>query len=77
MAHDVASTRRHRRSPPHAPPHPSPPPFFAFLQYVSWVNTNDPEEVWRAEEACARFDHKAGVDMFKGTKKRPRDGNAC
>ena len=43
------------------PPLPSPPP-----QYVKWVNTNDPVQMWQAEAACAKYEYSMNNDMFKG-----------
>ena len=46
---------------------PNPDPVFTHSpQYVKWVNTNDPEEMWRVEVACTQYDYKMDRDIFKG-----------
>ena len=37
------------------------------VQYVDWVDTNDPEAEWKAEAECSTYVHTDGVDLFRGT----------
>ena len=37
-----------------------------YVQYVDWVDTNDPEAEWKAEAECSTYVHTNGVDLFKG-----------
>jgi len=37
-----------------------------FQKYVYWIDTNDAEAEWKAEEACNSFVPQRDVDLFKG-----------
>ena len=39
---------------------------FLFQKYVYWIDTNDAEAEWKAEEACNSFVPHRDVDLFKG-----------
>lgn len=36
-----------------------------FEKYVDWVKVGDEQAEWAYESSCMRFDHKAGVDLFR------------
>jgi len=47
-----------------------------FSKHVYWIDTNDAEAEWKAEEACKPFTPKADVDMFKGVCDLKSQGGA-
>ena len=36
------------------------------MQYVDWVDTNNPEAEWESETSCTKYGHKNNVDLFQG-----------
>jgi hypothetical protein len=36
------------------------------LQYVDWVDTNNPMAEWQSDPQCAKYQPKNDVDLFKG-----------